>query len=75
MTNRDEAVADQHVDEHALGALVGHLIRLTVGDLPPWVVDLSEFTSCSGRRKSGRRGLGVPTGLELISMSRPMLEA
>jgi hypothetical protein len=37
----DEAVPDQYVDEHALGALVGHLIRLTVGDLPPWVVELS----------------------------------
>jgi hypothetical protein len=30
-----------HVDEHVLATLVGHLIRMTVGDLPAWVVDLT----------------------------------
>lgn len=37
----DHEVPDYYVDEHALGGLVGHLIRLTVGDLPPWVVALA----------------------------------
>jgi hypothetical protein len=37
----DHEVPDHYVDEHALGGLVGHLIRLTVGDLPPWVVALA----------------------------------
>jgi hypothetical protein len=37
----DEEVRDYYADEQALGALVGHLIRLTVGDLPLWVVDLA----------------------------------
>ncbi len=32
---------DQYVDEHVLGALVGHLIRMTVGDLPAWIVGLT----------------------------------
>jgi hypothetical protein len=30
-----------YVDEHALGALVGYLIRLTVGELPPRVIALA----------------------------------
>ena len=29
----DEEIADDYVNEHVLGALVGHLIRLTVGKL------------------------------------------
>jgi hypothetical protein len=37
----DQEVPDNYVDEHALGALVGHLIRLTIGELPPWVVELT----------------------------------
>ena len=32
---------DQYVDEHVLGALVGHLIRMTVGDLPAWIIGLA----------------------------------
>lgn len=32
---------DQYVDEHVLGALVSHLIRMTVGDLPAWIVGLA----------------------------------
>jgi hypothetical protein len=37
----DQEVPEQYVDEHALGALVGYLIPLTLGDLPPWVVALA----------------------------------
>jgi hypothetical protein len=37
----DKEVPDHYADEHALGALVGHLIRLTVGDLPSWLVELA----------------------------------
>ena len=37
----DEEERDYYADEHALGALVGHLIPLTVGELPPWVVALA----------------------------------
>jgi hypothetical protein len=37
----DQEVPEHYVDEHALGALVGHLIRLTVGELPVWVVALA----------------------------------
>jgi hypothetical protein len=37
----DEEPPDHFPDEHALGALVGHLIPLTVGDLPPWIVALA----------------------------------
>ena len=36
-----EEIADEYVNEHVLGALVGHLIRLTVGDLPTWLVELA----------------------------------
>jgi hypothetical protein len=32
---------DQYVDEAVLGALISHLIRMTVGKLPAWVVDLT----------------------------------
>jgi hypothetical protein len=38
----DQPISDEYVDEHALGALVGHLIRLTIGDLPRWLLDLSD---------------------------------
>ena len=37
----DEEEPDHYADEHTLGALVGHLIPLTVGELPPWVVALA----------------------------------
>ena len=37
----DEEPPDHYVDEHTLGALVGYLIHLTVGELPPWLVDLA----------------------------------
>jgi hypothetical protein len=37
----DHEVPAHYVDEHPLGRLVSHLIRLTVGDLPPWVVALA----------------------------------
>jgi hypothetical protein len=37
----NEEPPDHYVDEHTLGALVGYLIRLTVGELPPWVVALT----------------------------------
>ena len=37
----DEEEPDHYADEHALGALVGHLISLTVGELPPWIVALA----------------------------------
>ncbi|MHB0769839.1 ATP-binding protein [Bradyrhizobium sp. 1.29L] len=30
-----------YIDERTLGAVVGYLIRLTVGDLPTWLVDLA----------------------------------
>jgi hypothetical protein len=30
---------DEYVDEHVLGALAGYLVRMTIGDLPPWIVD------------------------------------
>jgi hypothetical protein len=39
----DEEVPDHYVDEHALGALVSHLIRLTIGELPAWVVELALY--------------------------------
>src|SRR4051812_48265600 len=31
-----------YVDEHTLGAMVSHLIRLTIGELPYWIVPLTE---------------------------------
>jgi energy-coupling factor transporter ATP-binding protein EcfA2 len=37
----EDQFPDHYADEHVLGALVGHLIRLTVGDLPAWVVELA----------------------------------
>ncbi len=37
----EEEEPNHYVDEHALGALAGHLIRLTVGELPPWVAALA----------------------------------
>jgi energy-coupling factor transporter ATP-binding protein EcfA2 len=37
----DDERPDYYVDEHTLGSLVGHLIRLTIGDLPSWVVTLA----------------------------------
>jgi hypothetical protein len=37
----EEEQPDHYVDENALGALVGYLIRLTVGELPPWIVPLA----------------------------------
>jgi hypothetical protein len=37
----EEEPPDQYVSEHILGALVGYLIRLTVGELPPWLVTLA----------------------------------
>ena len=37
----EEPPPDHYVDERVLGPLVGHLIPLTVGELPPWVVDLA----------------------------------
>jgi hypothetical protein len=39
--NLEDEFPDHYADEHVLGALVGHLIRLTVGDLPLWVVELA----------------------------------
>jgi len=36
-----ESKPDDYTDEHALGALISHLIRLTIGQLPPWVVALA----------------------------------
>jgi hypothetical protein len=36
-----EEPPDHYVNEHTLGALVGYLIRLTVGELPRWVVTLA----------------------------------
>ena len=38
----DEERPDHYVDEHALGALAGFLIRFTVGELLAWVVSLAE---------------------------------
>jgi hypothetical protein len=32
---------DYYVDEHLLGGMIGHLIRMTVGELQPWIVDLA----------------------------------
>jgi hypothetical protein len=32
---------DHYVNEHTLGALIGYLIRLTVGELPTWIVALA----------------------------------
>lgn len=32
---------DQYIDEQALGSLMSHLVRLTIGDLPPWIVPLA----------------------------------
>lgn len=37
----DDIIPDEYADEHALGTLVSHLIRLTVGDMPRWVVELA----------------------------------
>jgi hypothetical protein len=37
----EDHIPEYYADEHALGALVSHLIRLSVGDLPAWVVDLA----------------------------------
>jgi hypothetical protein len=36
-----QEIPNQYLDEHVLGALAGHLIRMTVGDLPSWVVELA----------------------------------
>jgi energy-coupling factor transporter ATP-binding protein EcfA2 len=38
----EDEIPEHYADEHALGSLVGHLIRLTVGALPPWLVELAE---------------------------------
>ncbi len=37
----EEAPPDHYVDEHALGAILTHLIRFTIGELPPWIVPLA----------------------------------
>jgi hypothetical protein len=39
----DEAPPDHYhyVNGHTLGALIGYLIRLTIGELPPWVLTLA----------------------------------
>jgi energy-coupling factor transporter ATP-binding protein EcfA2 len=37
-----ESKPENYVDEHALGVLVSHLDRLTIGVLPPWIVTLSQ---------------------------------
>lgn len=37
----DEAAPDHYVDEHALGPILTHLIRFTIGELPPWIVPLT----------------------------------
>jgi hypothetical protein len=36
-----DEIPDQYLNEHALGAIVRHLARMTVGDLPAWIVDLA----------------------------------
>ena len=41
MSSLDEEPPDHYVNEHTLGALVVYLIRLTVGELPPWLVTLA----------------------------------
>jgi hypothetical protein len=33
---------DYYVDEHLLGGIIGHLIRMTVGELQPWIADLAD---------------------------------
>jgi hypothetical protein len=38
----EEEWPNQIVDEHALGAIPNYLIRLTIGELPPWIVTLAE---------------------------------
>jgi energy-coupling factor transporter ATP-binding protein EcfA2 len=38
-----EAKSESYVDEHILGALIGHLIPLTIGELPPWIVYLAKY--------------------------------
>ena len=44
-----EEIPDLSADEHRLGNLAGHLVRLTVGEPPEWLVDLAthlmEWTS------------------------------
>jgi energy-coupling factor transporter ATP-binding protein EcfA2 len=37
----EEIRPNDYVDERTLGALISHLIPLTIGPLPPWVVPLS----------------------------------
>jgi hypothetical protein len=37
----DDEVPDHYVDEHALGAIVTHLIRFTIGEVPSWIVALA----------------------------------
>ena len=42
----DEVVEEKsefYLDEHILGALIGHLIPLTIGELPPWIVSLAKY--------------------------------
>jgi hypothetical protein len=38
----DDRRPDRYIDEHALAAVVGHIISFTIGDLPEWVVPLAE---------------------------------
>jgi hypothetical protein len=38
----EEEWPDQVVHEHALGVIPNFLIRLTIGELPPWIVTLAE---------------------------------
>jgi hypothetical protein len=36
-----DTVPDHYVNEHVLGAMIGHLIPLTLGDVPEWLVALA----------------------------------
>ena len=38
-----EEAPQWYVDEHSLGAVIGHLVRMTVADLQPWLVDLTSL--------------------------------
>jgi hypothetical protein len=52
----EEQRPDQYIDEHALGAVAGYLIRFTVGELPAWVVALAEHFMCWTDDANGPHG-------------------
>lgn len=57
LEDEDKHIPELFVDEHPMGNLFGHLVPLTAGSPPDWLVDLSEYMMKWTSEANGPQGV------------------